>query len=431
MGEQVTGRDRAALRDAAKSVAEIAGSPVMQGRIKAWTDHNDLKPTRAMALIELGGLGPEIGMLLGAYPKAGEFLRRRCEGDFAATMEERIKGRCLSHLTVDDDSVVDACYDLGWEVGQGDYGVHGEVTRGRDGSGRSLGYKVDPPIKDIAEAPKLLRARRFTCDKAKSLEAKAVAEDLIGDILEVRMRRPYWWTMGMTWRLIDLVGMEAMMVGMVEDPDSVHWLMGFLCEDHIAFAEYLESEGLFCANTGNDYIGSGSRGYVSPRADGGPGVGPNGGARLRDNWVLLESQETTCISPGMFAEFIYPYQKRIADRFGHVYYGCCEPVEGRMRYLRGMGNLRSVSVSPWSDQEAMAAECAGRHVFSRKPAPSLLSGFELTDGEIMADVEGTARIASGCSLEIVMKDLHTVNGDISRVRRWVDAARAALGTVGK
>ena len=56
------------------------------------------------------------------------------------------------------------------------------------------------------------------------------------------------------------------------------------------------------------------------------------------------------ISPAMFEEFFLPYMARVTRLFGHVYYGCCEPVHDRLELIKAaMPNLRSVSVSTWAD----------------------------------------------------------------------------------
>ena len=215
------------------------------------------------------------------------------------------------------------------------------------------------------------------------------------------------------------------MVGMIDEPEAVHAVMDFLCEDHIRFARYLEDKGLLCPNTGNDYIGSGSRGFTSELPQ--TGRKPDGGAYLRDCWVLLESQETTAISPDMFCEFVLPYHKRIAELFGLVYYGCCEPLDDRIgAVVRDIPNVRSISVSPWCDEEVMAKECGRRYVYSRKPAPSMLSGHTADWGALRRDIENTLKAADGCSLEIVMKDLHTTCGDITRLKNWVDMVRSLI-----
>ena len=66
--------------------------------------------------------------------------------------------------------------------------------------------------------------------------------------------------------------------------------MAFLRDDHIAYAEWLEREGLLSLNNENDYVGSGSYGHTHhlPQKDWKPGDK----VRLKDLWVLSESQET-------------------------------------------------------------------------------------------------------------------------------------------
>jgi hypothetical protein len=373
-----------------------------------------------MVLLELGGLGPEIEALLKAFPKAGEFMTTKCSDDYAVNIEKALRWRFIEYLTIEDDTVIDDCVNVAWQIDQGNYGPNVVYTRAADSNGRNLGFHVDFPIKDVTRALDVLKPRVFSCDKEASLRTLAEYEDIFGDILNVRMRGSHWWTMGMTWTLIDLIGMENMMIGMVYEPEAIHAIMGFLCDEHIRFARYLEEEGLFTPNTGNDYVGSGTRGYVSS---------PSASGLLKDNWVLLESQETTVVSPEMFAEFILPYHKRIAELFGYVYYGCCEPLDRRMDYLEQIHNIRSYSVSPWCDQELMASYCIGRRVFSRKSAPSMLGQPSLGDDIIMEDIGHTLRCADGCALEIIMKDLHTTGGDIKRVKKWVDIVRSMAGTV--
>ena len=424
----VSKRDKSILRDTAKQVKDIAESPVMAERIKAWTDNNDLKPSRTMVLLELAGLGPEKELLYSIFPKAGAFMERKCEGEFAYELEKGLKDKCLERMTINDDTVVDKYFNISWEADPGDYGVEIKRERGIDRGGRDVGFHTVTPIKDPAKALDILKPRSFSHNKADTLAKKEAVEDVFGDILTVRIRNTHWWTMGLTWVLIDLIGMENMMMGMVDDPEAIHGIMDFLCEDHIRHARYLEGEGLFCPNGGNDYIGSGSRGFTSDLPE--EGKRPEGGAYLRDCWVLLESQETTVVSPAMFAEFVLPYHKKIAELFGLVYYGCCEPLDSRIKYIKTIPNLRSLSVSPWCDENIMAEVCAGSFVYSRKPAPSELSGPSVDWDGMKKGLEKTLRTAGGCNLKIIMKDLHTTAGDITRVRDWVDMARALASSPG-
>ena len=59
---------------------------------------------------------------------------------------------------------------------------------------------------------------------------------MFGDILPVRIRGGFWWTLGMTWTAIELIGLENLMLSMFDNPAGLHRLMAFLRDDHLAFA---------------------------------------------------------------------------------------------------------------------------------------------------------------------------------------------------
>jgi len=75
----------------------------------------------------------------------------------------------------------------------------------------------------------------------------------------------------------------------------------------------------------------------------------------------------------------------------------------------------------------MASALGRDMVFSRKPNPSLVSTSLFDDEAIRADLVATRDAARGCRLEVIMKDVHTVNNDPGRLPRWVALARSILG----
>ncbi len=92
-----------------------------------------------------------------------------------------------------------------------------------------------------------------------------------------------------------------------------------------------------------------------------------------DMWGFGESQETVGVSPAMFAEFIFPYQLPILERFGLNCYGCCEPLDKRWHIVQRIPRLRRVSVSAWANLPRMAEMLGDRYIFSWKPAPADLA----------------------------------------------------------
>jgi hypothetical protein len=64
----------------------------------------------------------------------------------------------------------------------------------------------------------------------------------------------------------------------------------------------------------------------------------------------------------------------------------CEPVHSRIGVLADLPNLARVSVSPWADEEVMAATLAQDMVFSRKSNPTLISTEVFDEAAILADL---------------------------------------------
>lgn len=241
------------------------------------------------------------------------------------------------------------------------------------------------------------------------------------------IRGSFWWTMGLTWRVIDLIGLEAFMFAMYDTPDALHRLMAYLRDDHLRLLAFCETEGLLSLNNDADYVGSGGRGFTRelPQQADRP-------VQVRDLWGLVESQETVGVAPAMFAEFVLPYHRAMAERFGRVYYGCCEPVDARWEYVAGLPNLHSVSVSPWSNVEVMAEALGTRYLMCRKPLPSMLSTDRFDEDAIRHDIATTISAAQrhGCALQLVMKDLHTTANHPHRLWRWVEICREEITAAG-
>jgi len=406
---KVTQCDRKILRDLAKRKLEAAHDPVMDERRSVWLRHNSLEDERPVILAETGGVLDEV------IPTSC----LECKEDWARALERRLRTEIFQYESVTDDTVVEPFINCSWHVKVSDFGVP-VVKRRADNEGRLGSYTWDPPIKDLDRDFDKLHPRTYSVDRESTFRWKDLLEDIFGDILTVRIRGQFWWTTGLTWTAIDLIGLENLMVFMYDNPEGLHRLMAFLRDDMLAFAHWLQEENLLTLNNENDYVGSGSLGYTTelPLPD-----GNEEGVRLKDLWVLSESQETVGVSPEMFAEFIFPYQLSIVERFGLSYYGCCEPVHARLDVLKTIPNLRKVSVSPWCDQEIAAKKLGRDYIFCRKPNPTLISREHFEEEEIRADLEKTLAIAGNCHLELVMKDVHTVCRQPWRLGSWVEIAR--------
>ncbi|HUW30371.1 MAG TPA: hypothetical protein VM223_02035 [Planctomycetota bacterium] len=398
------------LRDLARQVKRISQDPVMEERRRLWLKHNSLRGERPMILAETGGVLDEL------VPVSV----LECTQDWARGLERGLRNTIFTYEHVKDDSVVEPIITWNWHLQISDYGVQSK-RQTTSNEGKLASYRWEPPVKDLRTDFAKLRPRTFSINHESSLEWKASLAEIFGGILDVRQRGGFWWTMGMTWTAIDLVGLENLMLFMYDNPEGLHRLMAFLRDDHLALLDFVEKEQILSLNNRNDYVGSGSLGYTLelPR----PRKRANDPVIIKDLWGLSESQETVGVSPEMFAEFIFPYQLPVIERFGLSYYGCCEPVHSRWESIRKIQNLRKVSVSPWADQEFLGEALAGKYVFCRKPNPAMISSERFDEQEIRADLRRTVRAADGCNFEIVMKDVHTVANQPDRLGKWVEMAR--------
>jgi hypothetical protein len=419
-------KDRVTIRELASRWRDLASLPAMAERKRQWKAVHDLRAERPMILVET----PSIE----GFVDAAEL---RCTDPCLRGVESILRDTIRHAEELGDDVVVEPYYRLGWQMELPGFGVPVEQHHAHmaDDSS-SLGYSFNFPITTPAEVSRLER-RRFGVNREKTLALARTLEDLMGDILPVRVGNydhfstepgNEGWTgtffFGLTWQIFRFIGNIGLLYWLYDAPDAIHRLMDYMVADRTRLFDYMEREGLLTPNTDNQMAGPCSYGYVSAL----PGPREAGPARLKDLWAWAESQETTAISPAMFREFVLPSLAALASRFGLVYYGCCEPVHDRLDLIMAaIPNLRSVSVSGWSDSRRVAEMLGKRYVFSRKPTPAYLSGASPNWDLVVQDMQKTAAAARDCNVEVLFRDIYTINGDWPRLSRWVAMTRAAFG----
>lgn len=411
--------DLSILRELAKSKLEIANDPLNVERRRLWHALHDGRPERPMILAEWGGIRDQEKPF---ETDASKNKDLKCVDGWARGVEQSLRQDIWRFETLRDDHVVEPFHDLGWHIQTTDFGVSPVVHR-VDDPAMMTARSWDAPITNISQDFHKLKHRTFKVEREKTLSEKARLMEVFGDILPLRMRNMIWWTFGLTIQAIDLIGLENLMLFMYDDPDGLHRIMGFLRDDNLALAQWCEQEGLLTLNNGNDYVGSGGEGHTRrlPAPDWREGMP----VRMKDRWLLVESQETVGVGPELYREFIFPYHKDLASRFGLVYYGCCEPIHTRWEVVKEIPNLAACSIAPLCNQEIMAEHMKGAYIYSRKPNPTLISTGHFNETLIREDLRLTLGLAKkhGLRLELVMKDVHTLNNEPHRLARWVEIAR--------
>jgi len=207
-------------------------------------------------------------------------------------------------------------------------------------------------------------------------------------------------------------------------PDEIRQLFSIILEGHMKKLDYLEANNLLSLNNDGTYVGSGGYGYASelPQSD------FVGNVRCRDMWGFTESQESVGVSPKMYEEFIFPYEKPIMDRFGLTCYGCCEPLHSRWNVVKHHHNLRRVSSSAWANLPKMAASLEDKFILSLKPNPAVLAVPKPDWESIRSYLRNAIDACRGCRLEIIMKDNHTLANHPEHAVEWVRIAQEEAAT---
>lgn len=401
---QISAHDRHVLRRLAGKVAELAARPIEDQKRDLWYRLNALKPTRPLIFCS-----PENGW--------GEIItpdQIECEGDLARGWEWHFRAEIFWGEEMKDDRVIQPFFNVGLAADVTDWGMHQTFHGGQDGGS----YVWDAPLKDFADMDKL-RYPKATVDVAKTKELVHLAENTVGDLLAVRATTGWFWSVGLTYPLVNLRGLEQIMWDMVDHPDELHRLMAFLRDGTADFLKSIEENGWLSLNNDGSYVGSGGFGwsYELPQED------FSGRVRLKDGWGFAESQETVGIGADMFAEFVMPYQLPLLEMFGLNCYGCCEPLDKRWHVVEQVPRLRRVSVSAWADLHTMADCLQDKYIFSWKPNPSVLAMPEFDTDLIRRKLREGFEIGKNCRMEAIMKDCHTIGGDPRHATEWVRIAK--------
>ncbi len=414
MDYRVDERDRGILRELAKKQLFYANQECNRKRIREWYLHNELQGERPMIHLEMGTFEQEI--LPG---------RMRCTGEFARRLEQTLYGNFLNQELFDDDRVTPDFFAMGYDSYFTLFGIRIQVEGVQDAQGnKSVGHHFLSQVEDLEEDYGKLGKSEFGVDTEGTMKRKAAVEEVIGDILPVRLTGNCLYSVP-TQMVVHFMSMENMMFAMYDYPELFKEMMDRIAEDTLAYYRLLEEKGALLPTTGGGFLGQGSWCYNHTLPDGkAPGT-----YTTKDLWGFMDSQETVGISPEMYKEFIFPCYRKIAESFGLLSYGCCEPVDPIWEScLSKLTNLRKVSISPWCNEEIMGERLRGsRTIYHRKPSPNYLgTGTTLDEEAFRAHIRRSLLAARGCRMEITQRDVYTINRDIPKAKRYVDIIKEEI-----
>jgi hypothetical protein len=206
------------------------------------------------------------------------------------------------------------------------------------------------------------------------------------------------------------------MIDMYESPDELHRLLAFMRDGILANNQAAEDAGHYTLTSGHNQAMPYAEGLEPPRPNSGP-------RQRRELWGFCAAQEYTLISPAFHEEFLFQYQKPIFEHFGLVHYGCCEDLGRKIDMLRQLQNLRSIAVTPVADVRLCAEQIGTDYVMAWRPNPTDMVCCGYDEGRVRRIITEGLTACRGGFPHIHLKDIETVEGDTTRLTRWVRLVR--------
>ena len=240
--------------------------------------------------------------------------------------------------------------------------------------------------------------------------------EIFGDILPIRKQGQthIWFT---PWDyLVRWWGVQEAMMDLILRTDMVHHFYEKMVQAWMVELDQFEAQNLLSLDCNNTRIGSGGYGYTSEM----PGEPfDEEYVKPHNMWGCSNAQIFSEVSPEMHWEFAIEHDLKWLERWKMTYYGCCEPLAGKVHLLRKIPNLRKVSCSPWNNTQQAIAELGNEFVISRKPNPAIFAPKTFDPRQARKEIrEFLVETGGECHVEFIMKDISTVRYEPQRLWEW-------------
>ena len=401
-------RDRQVLRELADRCARIAALPVQEEKRMLWKKLNGLRPERPMVIID---------QICWSELNAGGELTLVCQDERCRDYEQTLRRILYQWAHFPVDSVVDSFIRVPMAVHNSGFGIGSKENILTINPTSEVSSHWYHNLFRSPEDVEKIQTPVITHDANETKSRMEMAEWLFGGIMETRPEgvNPYLsiWDPICTW-----MGPEGVLTALADQPELMHAMAGKLSNGYLSMLDQLEALGVLCHHQSLIHC-------TGAFTDELPGQNFNPQKpRTADIWMMGLAQLFAAVSPAMFAEYELAYSMPLFERFGLVYYGCCDPLHDKMKQVRAIPRLRKVSMSPWANQAKGAQEIGADFVFSRKPNPAFVAMHTFDERLIEEEFRQTLALCAqnGCPVEFILKDISTVCGKPERLDKWADIA---------
>lgn len=262
-----------------------------------------------------------------------------------------------------------------------------------------------------------LHNETITYDKEETERRCNLVANIIGDIIPVKIIGTPW-VFDTCWDdIAEWHGVTNLLMDLAMRPEFMHAVASKLTDIYLDKVRQYEELNLFEGY--QPYLHS-----TTAYTDSLPSKDFDGNFKAKDVWGRGAAQVFSSVSPAMREEFDIAYMKKAMAPFGLVYYGCCEPLHNMIDIVEQIPNLRKITVTPWADVDIAAENIGKKYVIAHKPSPTNVAVDHLDEGHLREELKHAidACYRNGCSFDMVLKDISTVNYNPKNLERWEQIA---------
>jgi hypothetical protein len=347
-------------------------------------------------------------------------LDLRCEGEQARGLEWSFRSTLFRWKWFQVDMVVENAFYVGKSCTNTGTGARiKEETLATDKKNGIVSHHYEDQL-DTEEKVEALRLPVVTAQPEKDRENLAFFGELFDGILPVKLRGHgvYY----APWDEISMLrGVTNCLTDIIDRPEFIHKTIQKFTEIGLSWYSQLEAQGLLDFSQSNLHC-------TPPYCDELPAKDWDGGkVRMKDIWFRGMAQPLSTVSPAMRDEFDLQYMRQLMDKCALSYYGCCEPLDLFIPYLKKVPNMRKIGVTPWAGLRSSAEQIGGDYVLAYKPNPANVAVFnpETVRAEITAVIDAARE--NKCPYEFVLKDVSTVGYKPQNLFAWAKTAMSVIG----
>jgi hypothetical protein len=405
--------DKEIIRRLAAEVAEIAALPVQEQKRNMWRGLNARKPVRPMVMID---------NVCWNEMNVDNELTLECEDGECRSYEDQLRKLLNQWKHFRVDIVVEPFIRVPRAVNNTGFGIDvQEKIAISDATNSVVGHIYTNQLTTDADLDRV-KMPVITHDAAETARRLEVADALFEGTLGIFEQGvdPY---VGIWDPITVWMGVEGVLFALVDRPEFMRELARRVVQGYMSMLDQLEEQGLLCHHqslihcTGAYTDDLPAQGFDPQRP------------RTKDIWMFGLAQTFSSVSPAVFEEFEVDICMPLFERFGLVYYGCCDPLDKKMKQVRRIPNVRKISMSPWVNEELGASEIGSDFVYSRKPNPAMLAWFDFDERVVRDHLQTTVDVCTrySCPLELIQKDISTVKYQPQRLWRWAEIAMGVVG----